>query len=259
MARDSLFLAGFAFLAFCAAASAGYLINDLRDRKLDRLHPTKKHRPIAAGALGPGVALFAAAALAVMALIAAFRLGALFTMLLSAYLVLSALYSAIFKDVVILDVMTISVLFLIRVQAGAAAIQVEVSSWLLLCTVFLALFLAFSKRRHEISLLADDAAAQRQVLTHYSGPFLDQMINVVTASAVVAYSIYAASPETAARHDGRQMVFTVPFVLFGIFRYLYLIYQRPGKRTPTEELLTDGPFVVNLFLWVLAVLCVLYQ
>jgi hypothetical protein len=134
---------------------------------------------------------------------------------------------------------------------------VSVSSWLLLCTLFVALFLGFSKRRHELLLLADRAHHQRRVLTHYSPAFLDQMINVVTASTVLCYALYAMAEESVAKH-GRGLVYTVPFVLFGVFRYLYLVYQRPGHANPTEEVLTDPPFLVNVGLWAIVVLGVLY-
>ena len=175
------------------------------------------------------------------------------------YASLNVLYSAGLKHVVILDVMIVALGFVLRVLAGGFAVGVELSSWLLLCTIFLALFLAFSKRRHELVLLAEDAAGQRRVLADYSPAFLDQMINVVTAASVVSYALYAVSPETAARHHSEWLVYTVPLVLFGIFRYLYLIYQAPGRRNPTEAILTDLPFLVNLALWGLAVLWIVYR
>ncbi|HSL83316.1 MAG TPA: decaprenyl-phosphate phosphoribosyltransferase, partial [Thermoanaerobaculia bacterium] len=154
--------------------------------------------------------------------------------------------------------MLLAVGFVFRVLAGGLAVGVEVSSWLLLCTIFVALFLAFSKRRHEIVLLAEAAPGQRRVLDHYSPAFLDQMINVVTASTVVCYALYAVSPETAERFHSRWLVYTVPLVLFGIFRYLYLIYQKTDEKNPTEAILTDPPFLVNLALWALAVVWIVY-
>jgi 4-hydroxybenzoate polyprenyltransferase len=249
--------AGVAFLAFCAASSAVYLLNDLRDLEADRLHPLKRLRPLAAGMLAPAVAWGAALALAVAALLAALWLGPLFTAILGLYFVLNLAYSWHLKHVVILDVMVVAIGFVLRVEAGAAAVGVGVSSWILLCTIFLALFLAFSKRRHELMLLAGEAAGQRRVLSHYGPKFLDQMINVVTASAVVSYALYATAEESLALH-GRGLVYTIPFVLFGVFRYLYLVYQRPGDLNPTESLLTDPPFLVNLLLWGLAVVAILY-
>jgi 4-hydroxybenzoate polyprenyltransferase len=247
-----------AFAAFCAAASALYLINDVRDREEDRNHPRKRHRPIAAGELSVAAAVAAALVLTAGAAAAAVVLGHPFGLVLAVYLVLSLLYTAGLKRVVILDVMVIALGFVLRVVGGAAAVHVEVSRWILLCTIFLALFLAFSKRRHELFLLADRASAQREVLGEYSATFLDQMINVVTASAVVCYALYAVAPETAQKYDTRYLVYTIPLVLFGIFRYLYLVYQSPGRRNPTEAILRDGPFLANLLLWGLAVTWIVY-
>ena len=159
---------------------------------------------------------------------------------------------------VILDVMCIAAGFVLRVTAGAAAVGAAVSNWLILCTTFLALFLAFSKRRHELLLLSDGAAEQRRVLEDYSPAFLDQMINVVTASAVVSYALYAVAPETVQKFHSDHLVYTLPLVLFGIFRYLYLTYQRKELRNPTEAILRDAPFLLNMALWALAVMAIVY-
>ncbi|MEM1178090.1 MAG: decaprenyl-phosphate phosphoribosyltransferase [Acidobacteriota bacterium] len=255
---DLLLKAGFAFLAFCWAASAIYLVNDLRDREDDRKHPLKKNRPIASGALSVGAATATAALLAGAAMALSFYLGTKFAILLGTYLAINFAYSNGLKRVVILDVMAVSSGYVIRVMAGAAAIDVGVSQWLLLCTTFLALFLIFSKRRHELILLADSASGHRSVLSHYSPTFLDQMINVVTASTVVSYSLYCVDESTIARFGSERLVWTLPMVLYGIFRYLYLIYQRPEDRNPTEALLSDWPFVVNVVIWGLVVVWVVY-
>ena len=247
-----------AFFAFCAAASAIYLINDLGDREEDRLHPLKKHRPIASGALSLGVARVAAGVLAAAGVSMALYLGWSFTILLAVYLSINLAYSNGLKKFVILDVMAVSSGYVIRVIAGGEAIQVAVSNWLLLATTFLALFLIFSKRRHELLLLADDASEHRSVLSHYSPLFLDQMINVVTASTVITFALYAMDPETVARFGSDRLVYTMPLVLFGVFRYLYLIYQRKDKRNPTEALLFDLPFMANVVLWGLLVLWIVY-
>lgn len=248
-----------AFAAFCAAASAVYLFNDLRDREEDRNHPRKRLRPIASGALGPTTAWLTALVLAAGAAFLGWRLGPGAAGFLAAYVALNLAYSLGMKHVVILDVMTIAMGFVLRVLGGAAAIPVPVSKWLLLCTTFVALFLAFSKRRHEITLLAADAANQRRVLESYSPAFLDQMINVVTASAVVSYALYATAPETVEKFHGDRLVYTLPMVLFGVFRYLYLTYQTPGEKNPTEAILRDPPFLVNVLLWVAAVVWVIYR
>ena len=247
-----------AFGLFCAAASAVYLVNDLRDRTEDRQHPLKRLRPIASGALPVSVAAAAAVVLGGGALAAGTLLGRSFAALLAGYVLLNLLYSTTLKHRVILDVMSIAAGFVLRVLAGAAAISVEVSRWLVLCTSFLALFLAFSKRRHELMLLADGAVGHRKVLEHYSVHFLDQMINVVTASTVVAYSLYAAAPETAARLGTPHLVWTVPMVLFGIFRFLYLLYQTSSLKNPTEAILTDPPFLTNVALWGATVVALIY-
>jgi 4-hydroxybenzoate polyprenyltransferase len=247
-----------ALAAFCAIASAVYLVNDLRDREEDRRHPLKRLRPLAAGTLKAPVAVAAVVLLAAAAAALASQLGAGFALVLGVYFVLNLLYTLWFKHMVILDVMCIALGFVLRVLAGAAATRVEVSSWLFLCTTFLALFLAFSKRRHEITLLAAGAAGQRPVLDYYSPAFLDQMINVVTASAVVSYALYAVAPETVAKFHTQRLIYTIPLVLFGIFRYLYLMYQRPDQHNPTEAILRDPPFLINIALWGLAVVWIVY-
>ncbi|HXT21643.1 MAG TPA: decaprenyl-phosphate phosphoribosyltransferase [Thermoanaerobaculia bacterium] len=246
-----------ALAAFCAGASSIYLLNDVRDREADRNHPLKQKRPIASGELSVATAVAAAVVLAAAALAGGAALGRTTLALLLAFLLLNTLYTLHLKHVVILDVMVLAIGYLLRVEAGAAAIGVAVSTWLLLCTLFVAVFLGFSKRRHELLLLADRAADQRRVLSHYSPAFLDQMISVVTASTVICYALYAMADESVKKH-GRGLVYTVPFVLFGVFRYLYLTYQRPGHANPTEEVLTDLPFLVNVGLWAAVVLGVLY-
>lgn len=255
---DSAGRALLALAAFCLASSVVYLLNDLRDREEDRRHPLKRHRPLAAGTLAVPVALAAMVALAGGALALGLGLGVPFLLTLGAYVLLNLLYTFWFKHQVILDVMSIALGFVLRVEAGARATDVQVSSWLFLCTIFLALFLAFSKRRHEITLLAGAASGQRRVLDHYSPAFLDQMINVVTASSVVAYALYAVAPETVEKYHTQRLVYTIPLVLFGIFRYLYLMYQRPAERNPTEAILRDPPFLINMVLWGLAVVWVVY-
>ncbi len=251
--------AAVAFAAFCLASSAVYLFNDLRDREEDRRHPLKRHRPIASGALPVPAAWTAAVALAAGALAAGLGFGVAFTALVAIYLAVNLLYSSGLKHVVILDVMAVASGYVIRVLAGAEAVGVEVSKWLLLCTIFLALFLIFSKRRHELVLLAGEAAEHRAVLSHYSPAFLDQLINVVTASTVVSYALYAVDADTVAKFGSDRLVYTLPMVLFGVFRYLYLIYQRHEKRNPTETVLRDLPSVVNVLLWAAAVIWIVYD
>jgi 4-hydroxybenzoate polyprenyltransferase len=255
---EILVRAALALVAFCFASSSVYLVNDLRDREEDRKHPLKKLRPLAAGTLKVSTAIVAVVVLAGAAAAISVRLGSSFAAILGGYLLLNLLYTFWLKHMVILDVMSISLGFVLRVEAGAVASRVEVSRWLLLCTIFLALFLAFSKRRHEITLLAGAAAGQRRVLDQYSPAFLDQMINVVTASSVVSYALYSVAPETVQKYNTRDLVYTIPMVLYGIFRYLYLMYQQPGERNPTEAILRDPPFLINMALWGAAVVWIVY-
>lgn len=255
---ESAVRAALAFTAFCLASSSVYLVNDIRDREEDRRHPLKRHRPLAAGTLPVPAAVAAVVVLAGSAAAIAVYLGTGFATVLAAYLVLNVLYTFWLKHMVILDVMSISLGFVLRVEAGARASGVEVSRWLLLCTIFLALFLAFSKRRHEITLLAGAASGQRRVLDQYSPAFLDQMINVVTASSVVSYALYSVAPETVQKYKTGDLVYTIPMVLYGIFRYLYLMYQQSGDRNPTEAILRDPPFLINMALWGAAVVWIVY-
>jgi 4-hydroxybenzoate polyprenyltransferase len=254
----TLLRAVLALVAFCCTSSAVYLINDIRDREEDRRHPLKRLRPLAAGTLKVPVAVLGAVALVGAAAALSAWLGGPFALVLATYLILNVLYTLWFKHMVILDVMSIGIFFVLRVEAGAQATGIQVSSWLFLCTTFLALFLGFSKRRHEITLLAHVASGQRPVLDHYSPAFLDQMINVVTASAVVSYALYSVAPETVQKYHTQNLVFTIPLVLYGIFRYLYLMYQRPDERNPTEAILRDKPFLLNILLWGLTVVAIVY-
>jgi len=244
-----------AFVAFCAASSVVYIVNDVRDREEDRHHPVKRQRPLAAGTVSLAAAAATATLLLAVVALACVRLGAGFALLTAVYLLVNLAYSLGLKRVVILDVMLVSAGFVLRVMAGGEAIGVAISDWLLLCTTFLALFLTFSKRRHELTLLSAEASEQREVLSHYSIDFLDQMINVVTASTVLAYALYCVSADDS---SGGRLIATLPFVLFGVFRYLYLIYQRPTSRSPTEALLLDPPFAVNLLLWGALVVALFY-
>ena len=254
----SLRRAAWAFLSFCLASSAVYLFNDIRDREEDRRHPLKRHRPFAAGTVPVSAGIVTAVSLVVASLLIGEHLNRDVTVVLAVYLALNLFYTVGLKRVVILDVLIISLGFVLRVLGGGRAIEVEVSAWLLMCTIFVSLLLALSKRRHELILMADDAADQRKVLGQYSAPFLDQMVNVVTASSVLSYALYAVAPETKENFGGGDLVYTIPFVLFGIFRYLFLIYQRKTRRNPTEALLRDAPFLANMALWAGAVLWIVY-
>lgn len=250
--------AAITFAAFCCAASAVYLFNDLRDREQDRNHPVKARRPIASGAVPAGLAGAVALALAVASIAIVWPLGRKVAAIVAVYLGLNALYSLGLKKVAIVDVLVVSVGFVLRVLAGGAAIDVEVSAWLLLCTIFVSLLLAVAKRRHELILLPTAAADQRPVLDRYSPALLDQMMNVVTASSVLSYALYSVDPQTVEKFHSHTLVYTIPFVLFGIFRFLYLVYQDRSELNPTEAMLKDPPFVMNLLLWGATVIAIVY-
>jgi 4-hydroxybenzoate polyprenyltransferase len=248
-----------AFAIFCALSGVIYLLNDVADREADSRHPVKARRPIASGALKPGVALAAAVGIGAVALGLAFWLRPAFGAVAVAYVVLLAAYSARLKHVVILDVLDIAIGFVLRAVAGAVAIDVAISHWLLVCTVLLALFLALSKRRHELTLLADGASGHRRILGEYSPYLLDQMIGVVTASTLIAYIFYTISPETVQKFGTDYLGLTIPFPLYGIFRYLYLVHKKEGGGSPAEMLLNDRPLLVCVALWVAAVVLIVYR
>ena len=233
---SSLGSAALAFVAFCAMAGAGYLVNDLVDADLDRRHALKRRRPIASGALGRPEAAAAAAVLAVTGVALGLAVTPAVGATVAGYGALTVLYTLLLKRLVIIDVMTIGALFLLRVLAGGLAVDVPVSEWLLVCTGALALFLGFAKRRQEAAAELRAGTGSRPVLEHYSLPFLDQMVSMVTAVTVISYVIYTLDSPLV----GDQMLATVPPVLYGVFRYLYLIYDR-GDQRGTAELVTHDP------------------
>ncbi|MGH3131915.1 MAG: decaprenyl-phosphate phosphoribosyltransferase [Gaiellaceae bacterium] len=240
-----------AFVAYCAASSAAYLVNDLRDAAHDRLHPVKRTRPIARGEVSTRAAVALAAALALLSLLLTAPLGPVPLLLLGSFAALQLAYSFGLKRIVLIDVMTIGALFVIRAAAGAAAVDVEISPWLLLCTALLALFLALAKRRGELVQAGAEATPGRPALEGYSLELLDQLVAVVAASTVIAYSLY-----TFTAHSQAMMV-TIPFVLFGIFRYLLLVHRRDLGEEPENVLLSDGPIIACVALWALAAAIIL--
>ena len=254
----SVLYATAAFAVFCALSGVVYLLNDVADRDADRRHPLKRRRPIASGELSTSTALMAAAIIGIGALTVAFLLHTQFGFFAASYVALLALYSGPLKHVVIVDVLTIAVGFVLRAAAGAAVIDVPISNWLLFITILGALFLALSKRRHELVLLADDATSHRPILQEYTPYLLDQMISVVTASTLVAYAFYTVNPETVEKFHTTRLALTLPFLLYGIFRYLYLVHQKEGGGSPAEMLLNDRPLLVCVALWALAVALIIY-
>jgi len=256
--EDAVAAAAIAFAVFCALSSAGYLFNDIRDREADRRHPLKRSRPIASGRLSIPAALMLAGILVASALSVATAISPALALVATAYAVLLALYSVLLKNLVIIDVLTIAGGFVLRAIAGAVAVQVPFSAWLLVCTTLLALFLGLSKRRHELVLLGEAAEDHRRILHEYSPYLLDQMIAVVTASTLIAYTFYSISAETAARLGTPRLGLTIPFVLYGIFRYLYLVHQKHGGGSPAAMLLTDRPLLACVALWIATVATLLY-
>ena len=247
-----------AFAIFCVLSSVVYLINDVADRERDRQHPLKKHRPIASGTLPVGVALVAAAVLGAAGIGAAFLLGVRFGLVASAYLALMSIYSGPLKHMVIIDVLTIAIGFVLRAVGGAAALDVAFSHWLLVCTILGAVFVGLAKRRHELVLLADGASSHRPILGEYSAALLDQMIAIVAASTLIAYTLYTISPETVDKFGTVWLELTIPFPLYGIFRYLYLVHRRDGGGSPADLLLNDRPLLACVLLWVAAVVLIIY-
>jgi 4-hydroxybenzoate polyprenyltransferase len=247
-----------AFGVYCLLSSAIYVINDLHDRDSDRLHPLKKSRPLASGTVSVSVARLLAVCLIICGLGSAFLLPRGFLNVTLIFVAFNILYTSVLKDIVIIDVMSIAVSFVLRAVAGSYAISVPTSSWLIACTFLLALFIGFGKRRHELMILKDQAFEHRVTLKKYSPYFLDQLIGVVTASTVVAYTFYTLSPEIQEKLGVKHLELTIPFVLYGVFRYLYLIHQEEGGGSPTRLLLTDKPILINIVLWFLSVMAIFW-
>jgi 4-hydroxybenzoate polyprenyltransferase len=240
----SLALAG--FVIFCALSSAVYLVNDVLDRERDLAHPRKCHRPVASGRLSVRLALGVAAFLAVVGVAGSLAVSRWFVVLACGFLALNMAYSFWLKDQVILDVFSIASGFIVRALAGAVAIGVSISSWLLVCTTLLALLLGFGKRRQELTLL-DAAVTHRRVLEEYSPGFLDRLINIVTGATLVAYLFYAFQSPTALEH--RWIPATIPFVMYGLFRYLYLVDQKDMGGAPEDLVFGDRPLLVTVVGW----------
>jgi 4-hydroxybenzoate polyprenyltransferase len=241
-----------AFAAYCALSSAAYLVNDVRDVEEDRRHPVKRERPIARGELSTGVALGLAGALAVVSVAFVVPLGVWSIVFLLAFGTLQAAYSLGLKHVVLIDVMAIGGLFVLRAAAGAEAVDVRISPWLLLCTALLALFLAFAKRRGELVLVGADRTPGRPVLEGYSLELVDQLVSVVAASTVIAYSLY-----TFTARDSKALMATIPFVLFGVFRYLLLIHRHDLGEEPEQVLLKDAPILLAVAGWIVTAATIL--
>ncbi len=253
---DAVKVTALVFAAFSLASSAAYALNDVFDRNRDRAHPAKGGRPLASGAVSVPEAVILAAVVAGAAAALAWHASVLWTV--GGYLLLQISYSVLIKHVVILDVLAVASGFVLRVLAGGEALDIEVSPWLILCTFLLSLFLATTKRRQEVASKAEETTETRPVLGKYSPSFLDQMVSVETSAAVLAYAIYAVSPDTIEKFGTTALIWTIPFVIYGIFRYLYLVYKKGAGEDPALVLIKDKPLALNLLLWLLVCIFIIY-
>lgn len=245
-----------AFIAFCAISSAGYIVNDAIDIEQDRIHPIKQRRPIASGAVSTRNGLIIAASLITLGLVISFVVNPVLLIVMLGYVVLTASYSLRLKNIVLLDAFVIAIGFLLRAVAGAAAVEVPVSAWLMLCTLLLALFLAFGKRRSELIRLQGQATAHRSALAGYSIPLLDQLLVITAGCTIMAYSFYSFTSESVPS-NGIMMV-TVPFVMYAVFRYLLLVLRKGEGGTPELLLWKDKPILASVASWGLVVLLIMY-
>lgn len=242
-----------AFAAFCLAASATYIFNDLLDLESDREHPKKRHRPLPSGALSVRTARLLVLALFAASLSLALAIRLEFLIAVLAYIALTLAYTLQLKHWMIVDVMAVAIGFVIRAVAGALALDLPFSNWLVVCTLFLATFLGLSKRRHEITLLEEGARSHRKVLEHYTVHYLDQLILIMAGGTLITYTIYTCSPEVIDRLGTDKLYVTLPFVVYGLFRYLHLIHHKTGGGDPSSTLLQDRPLGATVLLW--AVIC----
>ncbi len=247
-----------AFAVFCLASSAIYVLNDIVDRENDRRHPLKRLRPFASGDLSVRVGWLMVALLAPIALAGAAWIGTGFLGAVGAYMLNNLFYSYRVKHIVLADVGSIAFGFVIRVIAGTVAIGVEASPWLIMCTIFLAFFLGFAKRRHELVLLEGSETQHRAVLGEYNEMLLDQLILISAACTLMSYALYTVSDKALNSFGTSNLIYTVPFVLFGLFRYLFLIHRRNSGGNPTKVLLTDFPLIVVVVCWLVACFIIIY-
>lgn len=247
-----------AFALFCMVSSAVYLINDVRDREEDRMHPEKCLRPIACGDLAPATAIALAVVLALVGIAGSFAVNIPLGGVTLGYFGLQMLYQAVLKQIVLLDVFAIAGGFVLRAVAGAEAIRVEISPWLLICTLLLALFLGLAKRRGELTLLDEDARAPRETLNKYSVEMLDQLIPVMAASTLMSYCLYTISDRTVAELGSMRLMYTIPFVIYGLFRYVYLIHRHGHGGAPDRTLLRDRPLLLTVALYAVTAAAIIY-
>jgi len=248
-----------AFFAFCAASSTMYLFNDIIDIQKDRNHPIKCKRPIASGALSIPLAISMMIFMAAATFFLSYLVNFGFLAMIAFYLVMTGAYTLSLKHVLIVDVLIVALGFVVRAMAGAVALNVSFSNWLVVCTLFLSLFLALSKRRHEVQLLTDDASHHRHVLGEYTVAYLDSMILIVAGATLITYTIYTCSPEVVARIGTDKLYFTLPLVVYGLFRYLYLIHLKLGGGDPSSTLIKDKHLAVTVILWAVTCIAIIYS
>lgn len=256
--NNDLLISILAFAIFCITSSGIYILNDLRDIEHDRINPTKKNRPLAAGKISEFKAVIIMVLLLVASAVSAFLLDKNFFFIIVMYLLLNIAYSFGLKNIVILDAMIVASGFLLRVFAGCVIIHVKVTPWLFICTLSLALTLSFGKRRNELNVLKSEAKNFRETLGFYSTQLLDIILTICCATTVVTYSLYTMANETVQRFGNQHLIISMPFVMYGIFRYLYLIYTKNKGGDPTKLLLNDFPSLLNGFLWIASILYVIY-
>ncbi len=248
-----------AFMVFCAASSAGYLLNDLVDLERDRLHPDKKKRPLPSGTLGIGHAVVMMAVLMGASLSVSIFVAPAFLGIVAFYLLLTFLYSLVLKQVIIIDILVVAACFVVRAMAGAIALNVAFSNWLVVCTLFLALFIGISKRRNEVELLeGKEPDAHRQVLRHYSIPYLDHLSVIVTSGTLITYTIYTCSPDVVEKLGTDKLYLTLPFVIYGLFRYSYLVQYNDGGGDPAQTIVKDWRLVLTLVLYGVTCVAIIY-
>lgn len=249
-----------AFVTFCLTTSAVYIVNDIMDVESDRAHPKKKYRPIASGEISVQQALIFLGALTILIILSFFFQSKVFTFIIILYFITNFFYSYKIKKVVLLDVFFISFGFMLRVLGGAAAISVTVSSWMVLTTIFISLFLAISKRRAELSQIVnhENIEKQRPVLKEYSVEFADQLNTIAAAGTIISYALYTVSDRTLATFGTEKLIYTTPFVIYGIFRYMYLTHKKNLGESPTSMVVRDIPILLTVILWFLVCLVIIY-
>lgn len=247
------------FCAFCLTSSVIYILNDWKDKQKDRIHPDKRHRPLASGVVSTNEAFIFAGLIVIVDILLILFLGGYVWLVLGAYFLMNIAYTFKFKQVVILDIIILALGFVLRAISGGVVIEVEISSWLIVATFFLALFLVLCKRRFEMVSLGKNAISHRKNLSDYSVQLLDQMIAIVCGVTILAYSLYTLSPETVKKFDTENLIFTIPFVVFGIFKYLHLIYKKQLGGKPEAILLNDKYIQLSIILWILCAILIIYK